>query len=140
MSSLKRTASSRSTRLTSRASIHDSAVTLFDLQDGDVKDTSPSESPRRSKRVKTEVKAETIPQGLDLTDLDSGSPKKRGTNAKPPRKVKPIQQLLATPHPVPKRWREAYDAIKEMRSQMVAPVDTMGCDQAQMMETDVKVI
>jgi endonuclease III len=33
---------------------------------------------------------------------------------------------------VPPRWRETYDAIKEIRSHLVAPVDTMGCDRAQL--------
>ncbi|KIM83518.1 hypothetical protein PILCRDRAFT_69283, partial [Piloderma croceum F 1598] len=47
-------------------------------------------------------------------------------------------QTLKTPHPVPPRWWETYDAIKEMRSQIVAPVDTMGCDQAQLKEMNLK--
>ncbi|KAH9890497.1 DNA glycosylase, partial [Cubamyces lactineus] len=55
-----------------------------------------------------------------------------------PRKPKTIPTALETPHPAPPRWREAYDAIKRMRSRIVAPVDTMGCDQAQLKETDPK--
>ncbi|EGN96402.1 hypothetical protein SERLA73DRAFT_170779 [Serpula lacrymans var. lacrymans S7.3] len=57
---------------------------------------------------------------------------------KSPRKPKPIQQSLKVPHPAPPRWRETYDTIKEMRSHIVAPVDTMGCDQAQLKESDPK--
>ena len=47
---------------------------------------------------------------------------------------------LAEPHTPPVKWKEAYDAIKEMRKRTVAPVDTMGCDQAQMREIDPKVL
>ena len=56
-----------------------------------------------------------------------------------PRKAKSIKQSLDVPHPAPERWRETYDTIKEMRSRIVAPVDTMGCDQAQLKEQDPKV-
>jgi endonuclease III len=37
------------------------------------------------------------------------------------------------------RWWETYDAIKEMHSHIIAPVDTMGCDQAQLKEMNLKV-
>lgn len=53
-----------------------------------------------------------------------------------PRKIKAIPQSLNAPHPAPERWRETYDAIKEMRSKITAPVDTMGCDLAQYKESE----
>ena len=56
-----------------------------------------------------------------------------------PRKPKAIPQSLDVPHPAPPNWKEAYDTIKRMRQSIVAPVDTMGCDQAQFKETDPKV-
>ena len=56
-----------------------------------------------------------------------------------PKKPKLIPQSLDVPHPSPERWKEAYDAIKEMRARTTAPVDTMGCDQAQWKEQDPKV-
>ncbi|KAH9842466.1 DNA glycosylase [Rhodofomes roseus] len=59
--------------------------------------------------------------------------KREGTTS--PKKQKPIKQALETPHPTPARWSEAYNAIKEMRSRIVAPVDTMGCNRAQLEET-----
>lgn len=46
---------------------------------------------------------------------------------------------LEVPHPTPERWEETYKAIKEMRAKTVAPVDTMGCDSAQLHEIDPKV-
>ena len=56
-----------------------------------------------------------------------------------PRKPRPVPTALETPHPAPPRWQEAYDTIKCMRSRIIAPVDTMGCEQAQFKETDPKV-
>lgn len=71
--------------------------------------------------------------------------RKRSTTASPSKakakkaKAKSVPQTLETPHPAPHRWRETYDTIKAMRSRFVAPVDTMGCDQAQTGETNPKV-
>ena len=56
-----------------------------------------------------------------------------------PKKPKAIKQALKKPHPAPARWRETYDAIKEMRSRFTAPVDTMGCDTAKWKEIDLRV-
>ena len=52
---------------------------------------------------------------------------------------KSVPTALATPHPAPENWEEVYMLIREMRSKIVAPVDTMGCDQAQYKESDPKV-
>lgn len=46
---------------------------------------------------------------------------------------------LDNPHPAPENWEETYNQIKEMRKKTVAPVDTMGCAQAQLREIDPKV-
>ena len=146
MSAAKRSASSR---LKSTKSEANAAVTLFQLDDVVVE-----ESPRRSKRVKTEPKIEEIPDLEDIVattstprkkatrtklsqDVDAETPTKR--DMKSPKKPKPIPQSLETPHPAPESWREVYDTIKEMRSRIIAPVDTMGCDQAQLKESDPKV-
>jgi len=56
-----------------------------------------------------------------------------------PMKPKAIKQAREKPHPAPARWRETYDAIKEMRSRFPAPVDTMGCDTAKWKEMDPRV-
>ncbi len=109
-------------------------------------------------RLRKRVKLET---GTDLVDLEdlakyesntSLKRKKRGTTASPSKskhsespskaakaKAKPVPQELETPHSTPPNWREAYDTIKAMRSRFVAPVDTMGCAQAQTGETDPRV-
>lgn len=144
---LKRTAVPRSTtKLISRASSYNPSVTLFESDD--------AESPRRSKRIKLETAAtsaivnpdleETVPDP-DPWPKDTRKKKVKTLDSKPkqitksPRKPKPIQQSLEVPHPAPPQWRETYNTITQMRSRVVAPVDTMGCDQAQYKEEDPKV-
>ena len=78
-------------------------------------------------------------EDIELKLVKSTSSSRTGTPVSPAKKAKPVQQALAVPHPAPPRWKEAYDAIKTMREHIVAPVDTMGCDQAQYKETDPKV-
>jgi len=130
-----------------RASPYHSSVTLFEVSE-------PSVSPGRSKRVRHEsplTDLEDLVQTIQekstaknkakeiLSDAESGlATPKKGTKSGSPRKAKPIQQSLATPHPEPAKWREAYNSIKSMRSRMVAPVDTMGCDVAHLKEHDPK--
>jgi endonuclease III len=138
---MKRSASSRVTRLTAHASSFHSSVTLFEAEP---EDASGPSTPRRSKRVKLEDSSSSaLPDMEDIVtiqkDTSSQSSIKQAKAPSSPRKPKPIPQTLKTPHPPPPRWRETYDAIKEMRSHIVAPVDTMGCDQAQLKETDPKV-
>jgi endonuclease-3 len=148
VSAMKRTASDRITRMTSRISEFNPQVTLF-------QPAEPEESPRRSKRTRTEFKTESI---ADLEDLKlssdvPGSSRKHEVYAVPsdasstlqkrevhaPKKVKAIRQVLDHPHSAPPNWRETYETIKRMRSRFVAPVDTMGCQQAQVKESDPKV-
>ncbi|KAL0062483.1 alpha,alpha-trehalase nth1 [Marasmius tenuissimus] len=152
-SSLRRSISTRSsTRLATKASLFNSSVTLFEL------DTSTeTETERPTKRVKLEEHYDSeFVQGSsqDLTPLAEETPKKRKkarkttsvvaesketilaspSPSKTPRKQKPIRQSLEKPHPAPENWQEVYEKIREMRRHIVAPVDTMGCDQAQSVE------
>ena len=139
---MKRSASSKATKLIPHASPFYSSLTLFEADD------APGQSiPRRSKRVKLE---ENIPSAVpDIEDTitaqghgsssHSNKPKSQAKSSNSPRKPKPIRQNLKTPHPAPSRWRDVYDTIKEMRSHIIAPVDTMGCDQAQLQEVEPKV-
>jgi endonuclease-3 len=138
MSALKRSASSRATGLIALPSPHNSSVTLFEPELED-----------RSKRVKLLSDADSIVDLEDTIQVTSGvaeepnpvssALKLKRKDTSSPRKPKPIPQSLTTPHPAPSRWQETYDTIKEMRSRITAPVDTMGCDQAQHKESDPKV-
>lgn len=154
MSAIRRSQTIRVTRLSARASPYNPSVTLFEAKDptgtiadvGDVAEASTSSSTPlrpRARRVKVEEEVVDIEDMVVIkpeTDTDSpllsesSKKTKRST-----RKPKAIQQSLDKPHPAPEHWRETYDAIKEMRSKIVAPVDTMGCDQAQYKETEPKV-
>jgi endonuclease-3 len=149
---LKRTAASGSTKLAARASPYHPSVTLLETDGTEILIPPDSLSPRRSKRIKLETTPTPAIVDLEETVRDIHSEPKRTRKkadnpsapqtkraAKSPRKSKPIQQSLEVPHPAPPQWRETYDALKQMRSRFVAPVDTMGCDQAQYKEEDPKV-
>lgn len=155
---MKRKASS----ILARPSPYHSSVTLYEA-------TEEATTLRRSKRIKAEPDSSTVPPESDATteaatsteatpkkalraksvkvvkvdeELASSStpePPKRKRSTAAPRKPKSIPTALETPHLAPARWQETYNTIKRMRAQIVAPVDTMGCDQAQLKETDPKV-
>jgi hypothetical protein len=123
--------STRSSRLVAQQSSANQSVTLFKLED-----PSDESLERDAKRVKVEADAtEVVLPTADDSAL--ASPKKAKGKSKG--KAKEIKQALDTPHPAPARWRETYDAIREMRARMPAPVDTMGCDTAKWKETDPRV-
>lgn len=153
---------SRPPTLVGRPSACNSGVTLFtlgDLPEGESLDAEPlSVTPRRSKRAKhsASVKSESV---AEVAEHVNCSPSRRtasvvkesgaasrcaGSSVASPSKqsVSKKKQVLADlemPHPAPPRWREVYDTIKDMRSRVVAPVDTMGAGAAQLGETDPKV-
>lgn len=72
------------------------------------------------------------------TDAPVTTPKKRKatseTGSRSPKKA--IKLQLDTPHPAPLRWRECLDVIEAQRKTIIAPVDTMGCDDAGKLEDD----
>ncbi|KAH8824345.1 DNA glycosylase, partial [Flagelloscypha sp. PMI_526] len=136
------------TRLASRRSGFNSSVVLYELPTTGTRrprdpspplEDSPSSS-RRSKRLKVEEdNIEDLEIPLSEPSTSTASPKKKkGTSTRSPSKPKPIQMSLSTPHAAPPNWRQTYDAIKVMRSQSVAPVDTMGCHQSQRHEVEPK--
>lgn len=137
-------AASRVPRLSAHVSPYHSSVTLFDAVPGEDGPSTPRT--RRAKRVKLDdVGTSAIPdledtvEELPISHAETRPSLPKLKTSKSPRKPKPIAQCLENPHPAPPRWRETYDIIKSMRSRIVAPVDTMGCDQAQLKEVDPKV-
>lgn len=144
MSALKRSVSP--VALVSQASASHSSVTLYTLDNHSPK----LSTPRRSKRSYNKPSYTDGDSGDSVPDLEDliVTPKKRqrkteSVNDSPPTKTpktpKPVQQALTTPHPAPTNWREVFDTLKAMRANMMAPVDTMGCDMAQRHETDPRV-
>lgn len=88
-----------------------------------------------------EEEEEPAPPSTPSLKRVKASPKKvasPGTTSSP-KKQKPIQMDLLVPHAAPKDWEKVYGIIKEMRKDVVAPVDTMGCASAMLEETDPKV-
>ncbi|KAI6099190.1 DNA glycosylase [Pisolithus croceorrhizus] len=142
MSAARRVATERATRLAVKSSPYRAAVNPSDAPDI----LGPSTTRRRI-RVKREGVEHDDPEDL-ANRLPAATIKKRAkattsvtiteTKSRSPKKSKGIAQSLTVPHPAPDRWKEVYDTIKEMRSRIPAPVDTMGCDQAQWKEQDPK--
>lgn len=104
-------------------------------------DSEPSPPRKRKTRgnVKNAVASSSTVKVEEVDVKTIVTPTKKSKKQSSPRKPKPIQQVLAVPHPAPLQWKETYDTIKKMRENIVAPVDTMGCDQAQHKEQDPKV-
>jgi endonuclease-3 len=124
------------TRLRKRVKL-ETGTDLADLEDLAY---SPQRSLRKARRTMVHEKVDE--DEVEYESNTSLKRKKRSTTASPSKakaKAKPVPQELETPHPTPPNWREVYDMIKAMRSQFVAPVDTMGCAQAQTGETDPRV-
>ncbi|CAE6441355.1 unnamed protein product, partial [Rhizoctonia solani] len=106
---------------------------LTDLED----ELKPEEKPSLSKfaysgsssrtPAKVQVKLEDM-DDIKLHKASSSTPKGSTppTKKKPP-KQKPIVMELAEPHPAPPNWEKQYALIEEMRANIDAPVDTMGC-------------
>ncbi|KAJ7684381.1 DNA glycosylase [Mycena polygramma] len=113
-----------SPRLKARASPYNSGVTLYAMQPDS--SATPPGTPGKRARVQSSTPG---PSSQSLSKKQSKSPQKSKTLYK---------KALAAPHPAPARWQEVYDCIKEMRSKITAPVDTMGCHMAQQYETDPK--
>ena len=125
---------------------------LLEPKKEDIEDALPCSDPQGTilktsrRRIKVEVNAS---EGLLLSSKDlvvsPPSPVKKVkdeetlSGSTSPKKQKLLRMNLDVPHPAPARWKEAYSAIQEMRSLYVAPVDTMGCDKAQVPETNPKV-
>ncbi|KAK4701280.1 hypothetical protein P7C70_g4952, partial [Phenoliferia sp. Uapishka_3] len=56
-------------------------------------------------------------------------PRIKASASPSPRKPTPFKVALDKAHPAPNRWEEAYEIIRQQREGIVAPVDTMGCEQ-----------
>lgn len=141
----------RSARLIAKQSSHSASGTLYKVENA----TSDSERSPPTKRIKLENAEldsvetrsrkgkEVVKEEIKLEDVEELQSQVKGKRrAAPnsfPKKAKAIRQTLAIPHPAPDRWQEQYDTIKRMRHNIVAPVDTMGCERAQLDETEPKV-
>ncbi|KAL4075309.1 DNA glycosylase [Scleroderma yunnanense] len=154
MSAIRQTTTKRVTRLAAKSSPYHTAGTLYEAPGDAELSTSHRRSVRSTRTKRKDVEAEEVDLQVTDDELPLSKSKKEkskskveiveattlagGVKNRSPKKPKMIAQSLEVPHPTPERWREAYDGIKEMRSRITAPVDTMGCDQAQWKEQDPK--
>ncbi|KAJ3523329.1 hypothetical protein NMY22_g11489 [Coprinellus aureogranulatus] len=99
--------------------------------------SSTGKKPIAKRNGKAKAKSENASPVLKTDESLAPTPLASPTKGKGKAKAqKPVPTALATPHPAPEHWEEVYGLIREMRKKIVAPVDTMGCDQAQYKETD----
>ncbi|WVW79822.1 hypothetical protein I302_101792 [Kwoniella bestiolae CBS 10118] len=99
----------------------------------------PSTPPRKKQKVDTptEVKLEDVEDAAGSSGSNRKTPKssckvkaEAGSPKTPRSAKKSLPQLsLTKPHPAPPRWEEQYKLIEEMRKNIVAPVDNMGCER-----------
>ncbi|ORY78466.1 DNA glycosylase [Leucosporidium creatinivorum] len=122
-----------------RRSEFNSRVTIYEPAAAGAVDpasaTSPSTTPLKRTRVTRSTASSpaagssTAATAKEEDEEDEKKPVKVAKKATTPRKPKPFQEKLDKAHPEPKRWREQYEAIRKQRETIVAPVDTMGCEQ-----------
>lgn len=107
----------------------------------------PTRSARTPSKGKLEESASPFPKDEDTkANLDEKKPKgaarKASSTASPskkPKKQKGIVMELDIPHPTPENWRRQYTLIEEMRAELEAPVDTMGCESSMTGQGPLKV-
>ncbi|KAM0792169.1 hypothetical protein ACM66B_004866 [Microbotryomycetes sp. NB124-2] len=108
-----------------------SRVTVYEASASSVPSTPPS-APRRTRSTPRLNGAAVKYEDQDFVELDdfaSDGAKKRKSSTPSPRKPKVHVEKLDKPHPEPTKWRKQYEIIQEQRKRIVAPVDTMGCEQ-----------
>lgn len=98
-----------------------------------------SPSKRRAVSTHSNVKTEDDFSGDLTSETASTSTSKAKPKSRRPTKKKVPVLALDVPHLAPPRWREIYETITEMRKQVLAPVDGMGCGNAGDAEEDPKV-
>ncbi|KAF8626206.1 hypothetical protein AX15_004896 [Amanita polypyramis BW_CC] len=121
----------RTTRLLSRPSPYHKSVTLLET------DAAGGSSVRRASTRSRRTEIVDV-EDFALTEQPLTDAVNKNNKSSTRKQQKHIRTALEKPHPAPEKWKEVYDTIKDMRSRIVAPVDTMGCDQAQLKETDPK--
>ncbi|KAN0061732.1 orotidine 5'-phosphate decarboxylase [Thecaphora frezii] len=96
---------------------------------------APSAAPRSRARAKREASPPASPTKLSTTKPKRSSSRTKPSaspfDVSPRKKVKPIKLDLSDSeaHPAPPHWEETYALLAHQRSRIVAPVDTMGCEE-----------
>ncbi|GAA5891567.1 hypothetical protein JCM5296_004260 [Sporobolomyces johnsonii] len=124
----------RRSSLSSRVTLYEPAASVASAPP--IANSSSSTTPATPTRRLTRSSAASSPAGpllgedLDIVKEEQEEDKPaKAKKAKSPRKPKPHITALAVPHPPPKEWERTYDIIRKQRERILAPVDTMGCEQ-----------
>jgi len=83
---------------------------------------------KASKKVITLVKKEPTPELGDIVPALIKEEKKKNTRQRKPR-VREVKDEEYAKVEAPENWEEMYEKLREMRKQVKAPVDTMGCER-----------
>ena len=100
----------------------------FDIEDQPMSLTSPARKRKRdvdspSTTITASISARTLPR---KASANTGNQKVKKARRQPAKKtVNDAGEVEIHP---PANWEEIYDAVKEMRKTVLAPVDTMGCE------------
>ncbi|KAL9103883.1 MAG: hypothetical protein Q9163_001120 [Psora crenata] len=78
----------------------------------------------KSEDIPNDIKSKDIPNGIQSKDIPNGKVKK--ARRQPAKRI--VGDNGQTKLEPPTNWEEIYDAVKEMRKERLAPVDTMGCE------------
>ncbi|GAA5900806.1 hypothetical protein JCM6882_007669 [Rhodosporidiobolus microsporus] len=121
--------------LRTRQSSYSSRVTLYEppaapfTSSSSAPAPSSTSSPARRTRSRSTagIKDEEGEEETDVNPTVKGKEKEK--KPKSPRKPKVHVEALAVPHAAPKNWEQTYEVIKKQREGIIAPVDTMGCEQ-----------
>ena len=112
-----------------------SPSSIFDIED------VPFESPTSKKRKRgldspstvvtakstpTSTSTRTSPRKPDVKSEDGTVGKLRKAKRQPAKKI--VNDAGEVEIEAPANWEEIYDAVREMRKERLAPVDTMGCE------------
>ena len=74
----------------------------------------------------TSTSTRTSPRKLDVKSEDGTVGKLKKAKRQPAKKV--VNDAGEVEIEAPANWEEIYDAVREMRKEKLAPVDTMGCE------------
>ena len=74
----------------------------------------------------TSTSTRTSPRKADVRSEDGTVGKLKKARRQPAKKV--VNEAGETVVMAPAKWEEIYDAVREMRRDKLAPVDTMGCE------------
>lgn len=110
-----------------------SPASVFDIEDVPVEVSTSRKRKRRLDSPSTVVTAKstststrTSPRKPDVKSEDGTVGKLRKAKRQPAKKI--VNGAGEVEIEAPANWEEIYDAVREMRKEKLAPVDTMGCE------------